>query len=211
VADSRFAMARACHRSGRTKTGTLDHAACSAAGWILVGPGRVIPGRIRQPRDFAERETGIEPATFSLATRRSTAELLPRNPFSSLAYKIARYLKNASIVLDLFRSRFSFRQIPSRSALLPPVRCDRNTERRRELVPSRKLRPAATANALPIPPGPPRVRSHFAADRNAIQFSNPASTREDHQYRLERVPGRIHVEERWETASSEKSRRITRQ
>ncbi len=40
---------------------------------------RGIPGIGNWGYKKSERETGLEPATFSLATRRSTTELLPQN------------------------------------------------------------------------------------------------------------------------------------
>src|SRR5262249_9514069 len=68
-----------------------------------------------QPFDNTERETGIEPATFSLATRRSTAELLPQTQqirvlfaASRLIFKLVVRIRSVSLrihqVHDVVRS-----------------------------------------------------------------------------------------------------------
>ena len=50
----------------------------SDVAWRMADVRTLLPSHVRGPTWEVERETGIEPAIFSLAKRYSTTELLPQ-------------------------------------------------------------------------------------------------------------------------------------
>lgn len=78
----------------------------------MLSKNKALKGLGGIPKLAVERETGLEPATFSLATKRSTAELLPHQ---FILFNKLLVSKSLQVIIFSFKPRLALtlrRQVP---------------------------------------------------------------------------------------------------